>query len=246
VQSPGSLCRNAATISPGRPRRPMSSRPAHASAAGARAWQRMLSGRRLDLLDPSPDDIDIEDIAHGLARVARWNGQTLGTNAFSVAQHALLVEEIAASLEPELERRWRLAALLHDAPEYVIGDLISPFKAAIGIDYKAFEAKLLQAIHRRFGLPPSLPQTVTELVKSAHRIAAVYEATQLAGFARAEATVYFGAPERIPEVLHRRLDAVSALPVAAAQQQFLARFHALARALALGLEGCPAPWPNRS
>ena len=118
----------------------------------------MLSGRRLDLLDPSPADIEIEDIAHGLARVARWNGQTVGEHAFSVAQHALLVEEIAAPLAARLSRRWRLAALLHDAPEYVIGDLISPFKAAIGLDYKAFELRLLDAIHRRFGLPPVLPE----------------------------------------------------------------------------------------
>src|SRR5262252_8769279 len=137
------------------------------SARGARAWQRMLSGRRLDLLDPSPDDIEIEDIAHGLSRVARWNGQTVGEHAFSVAQHALLVEEIAANLNRELNRRWRLAALLHDAPEYVIGDLISPFKAAIGIDYKAFERRLQQAIHRRFGLPPSLPDRIAALIKSA-------------------------------------------------------------------------------
>src|SRR6185312_13853128 len=118
--------------------------------AGVRAWQRMLSGRRLDLLDPSPRDIEIEDIAHGLARVARWNGQTVGDHAFSVAQHALVVEQIAATLEPNTEPRWLLAALLHDAPEYVIGDLISPFKAAVGLDYKAFEVRLLQAIHRRF------------------------------------------------------------------------------------------------
>ena len=121
----------------------------------------MLSGRRLDLLDPSPNDIEIEDIAHGLARVARWNGQTVGEHAFSVAQHALLVEEIATAMQPDLTRRWRLAALLHDAPEYVIGDLISPFKAAIGLDYKAFENELLEAIHRRFGLPPSLPDRIT-------------------------------------------------------------------------------------
>ena len=113
-----------------------------------RAWQRMLSGRRLDLLDPAPKDIEIEDIAHGLARVARWNGQTVGDHAYSVAQHALLVEEIASAIHPDLTHRWRLAALLHDAPEYVIGDLISPFKAAIGLDYKAFETKLLEAIQR--------------------------------------------------------------------------------------------------
>jgi len=145
-----------------------------------RAWQRMLSGRRLDLLDPSPADIEIADIAHGLARVARWNGQTVGDHAFSVAQHALVVEQIAATLEPNTEPRWLLAALLHDAPEYVIGDLISPFKAAVGLDYKAFEVRLLQAIHRRFGLPPVLPEAVAAGIKHADRVAAYYEATVLA------------------------------------------------------------------
>jgi 5'-deoxynucleotidase YfbR-like HD superfamily hydrolase len=193
-----------------------------------RAWQRMLSGRRLDLLDPSPTDIEIEDIAHGLARVARWNGQTVGEHAFSVAQHALLVEQIAAALHPELNRRWRLAALLHDAPEYVIGDLISPFKVAIGLDYKAFEVRLLQAIHRRFGLPPALPERIAAVIKAADRIAAYYEATQLAGFTLAEATRYFGAPRGVPKALHDRLEAVDALPVASAQEHFLARFQELA------------------
>ena len=128
--------------------------------SGPRAWQRMLSGRRLDLLDPSPLDIEIEDIAHGLARVARWNGQTDGEHAFSVAEHSLLVERIATELEPKLDRQSRLAALIHDGPEYVIGDLISPFKAALSLDYRAFEAKLLAAIHLRFGLPAELPDEI--------------------------------------------------------------------------------------
>jgi uncharacterized protein len=193
----------------------------------ARAWQRMLSGRRLDLLDPSADDIAIEDIAHGLARVARWNGQTLGEHAFSVAQHALLVEEIAASLDPALGRTGRLAALLHDAPEYVIGDLISPFKAAIGLDYKAFETRLLEAIHRRFGLPGAVPADIAATIKTADRVAAFYEATRLAGFTAAEANRYFGAPRGVPRALHDRLAALRALPVASAQAQFLARFRAL-------------------
>src|SRR5262247_2061227 len=137
----------------------------HNPAQRPRAWQRMLSGRRLDLLDPSPTDIAIEDIAHGLARVARWNGQTLGDHAYSVAQHALLVVDIAAALRPSSERHWLLAALLHDAPEYVIGDLISPFKAAVGLDYKAFELRLLKAIHLAFGLPEQLPEAVAVGIK---------------------------------------------------------------------------------
>src|SRR5262245_4183962 len=140
--------------------------------AGPRAWQRMLSGRRLDLLNPSPFGIETQDIPRGLARVARWNGQTDGEHAFSVAQHSLLVEIIVSELEPKLDRRFRLAALIHDAPEYVIGDLISPFKAALSLDYRAFEAKLLAAIHLRFGLPAELPDEVTKLIKRADRIAA--------------------------------------------------------------------------
>lgn len=194
-----------------------------------RAWQRMLSGRRLDLLDPSPQDIEIEDIAHGLARVARWNGQTVGEHAFSVAQHALLVEEIAAVMHPDLTRRWRLAALLHDAAEYVIGDLISPFKAAVGLDYKAFEIKLMETVYRRFGLPPALPDRVTTAIKSADRVAAYFEATQLAGFTEAEANRYFGAPRGLPEALRQRLGSIDALPVGAAQARFLARFAELSQ-----------------
>src|SRR5829696_2960704 len=147
-----------------------------------RAWQRMLSGRRLDLLDPSPLAVEIEDIAHGLARVARWNGQTKGAHIFSVAQHTLLVEAIARARIPRLDRTRRLAVLLHDAPEYVIGDMISPFKAVIGDSYKAVEKRLLAAIHLRFGLPPVLPEEVEMLVKAADRGAAYFEATRLAGF----------------------------------------------------------------
>ncbi len=159
--------------------------PSHGtrSRTGARAWQRMLSGRRLDLLDPSPLDVEIEDIAHGLARVARWNGQTSGAHIFSVAQHTLLVEAIARR-RTSLDARARLAILLHDAPEYVIGDMITPFKAVIGEAYKAVEQRLLAAIHLRFGLPPALPAELTRLIKAADRAAAYLEATRLAGFAR--------------------------------------------------------------
>jgi uncharacterized protein len=198
-------------------------------ARPSRAWQRMLSGRRLDLLNPAVQDIEIEDIAHGLARVARWNGQTVGDHAFSVAQHALLVEDIAAAVHPDLTRRWRLAALLHDAPEYVIGDLISPFKAAIGLDYKTLEERLLEAIHRRFGLPPSLPERVAGAIKAADKVAAYYEATQLAGFSEAEANRYFGTPRSVPHDLHDRLGGLDPLPAADAQARFLARFAELAR-----------------
>lgn len=187
----------------------------------------MLSGRRLDLLDPSPDDVAIEDIAHGLARVARWNGQTVGAHAFSVAQHALLVEDIYAALNPGSERRWQLAALLHDAPEYVVGDLISPFKAAIGLDYKAFENRLLAAIHQRFGLPAPLPAVITAEIKRADRIAAYHEATCLAGFSADEGRRYFGPVEPLPASLNAALTSLEASPAALMQQRFLARFAAL-------------------
>src|SRR6201997_3757016 len=151
-----------------------------ARAPPARAWQRMLSGRRLDLLDPSALDIEIEDIAHGLARVARWNGQTNGAHIYSVAQHSLFVEALARARVPRLDDRCRLAILLHDAPEYVIGDMISPFKAVIGDAYKAVERRLLAAIHRRFGLPTQSAPEVEELIKLADRGAAYLEATRLA------------------------------------------------------------------
>jgi 5'-nucleotidase len=200
-----------------------------AADTGARAWQRMLSGRRLDLLDPSPLDIEIEDIAHGLARVARWNGQTDGEHAFSVAEHSLLVERIVSELEPRLDRQFRLAALIHDAPEYVIGDLISPFKAVLSLDYRAFEAKLLGAIHLRFGLPAELPADVTKLIKRADKIAAYYEATGLAGFSRAEARRFFGQPRGLSPALVNSLSHLSPLPAAQGEAEFLKRFNELRR-----------------
>ena len=192
-----------------------------------RAWQRMLSGRRLDLLEPAPSDIEIEDIAHGLARVARWNGQTVGDHALSVAQHSIMVERITQCLNPGWPARTRLAALLHDAPEYVIGDLISPFKAAIGLDYKAFEAKLLRAIHRRYAIPSPLPDDVTAAIKAADRISAYYEATRLAGFAADEACKFFGDAHELPGDALDGLEQMTAIPARAAQAAFLDRFHEL-------------------
>jgi 5'-deoxynucleotidase YfbR-like HD superfamily hydrolase len=189
-----------------------------------RAWQRMLSGRRLDLLNPSPMDIEIEDIAQGLARVARWNGQTIGEHAFSVAQHSVVVEEIAAHIQPQMEPRWRLAALLHDAPEYVIGDMISPFKAALGLDYRLFEDRLEAAIHLRFGLPAKAPAAVKALIKQADRACAFFEAVQLAGFNHQEALDFFGAPP-IGYSLH-----IDPWPVQIAQERYLQRYHVLSEA----------------
>jgi uncharacterized protein len=184
----------------------------------------MLSGRRLDLLDPSPLDIEIEDIAHGLARVARWNGQTVGEHAFSVAQHSVVVEEIVAHVRPEIEPRWRLSALLHDASEYVIGDMISPFKAALGVDYRTFEDRLESAIHIRFGLPAKAPAAIKKLIKQADRACAYFEATQLAGFSSAEALELFGAPPAGYALL------IEPWPAAIAQARYVQRFHLLSEA----------------
>ena len=186
-----------------------------------RAWQRMLSGRRLDLLDPSPLDIEIEDIAHGLARVARWNGQTHGEHAFSVAQHSVLVEAFVRDLWPTSTAADRLGALLHDAPEYVIGDMISPFKTALGVDYRLFETRLDTAIRLRFGLTPKMTDDMKARVKQADQAAAFYEATRLAGFDIDEALTFFGPPPpgAAPDM--------TPLSPTDGQALFLARFEAL-------------------
>jgi uncharacterized protein len=195
------------------------------STVAGRAWQRMLSGRRLDLLDPSPLDIEIADIAHGLARVARWNGQTSGTHIFSVAQHTLLVEAVMREQMPRVDATYRLAALLHDAPEYVIGDMISPFKAVLGGDYKAVEKRLLSAIHIRFGLPPVLAEAITKAIKAADKGAAYLEATRLAGFAEAEARRLFGRDPGLSEAVEH--DYLTPWSAAKAEKRLLARFKTL-------------------
>jgi uncharacterized protein len=185
-----------------------------------RVWQRMLSGRRLDLLNPSPLDVELDDIAHGLARVARWNGQTSGDHIFSVAQHSLLVEAIADHLDPGMSRNWRLATLLHDAPEYVIGDIISPFKAVIGDQYKVIEGRLLGAIHIHFGLSPEPASVLKRFIKRADRQAAYLEATHLAGFAREEAIKFFGRPEPLPRTI---LSYLEPWPIGVAEERFQER-----------------------
>ena len=188
------------------------------SVKAPRVWQRMLSGRRLDLADPSPMDVEIEDIAHGLARVARWNGQTRGEHAFSVAEHSVLVEDICCKLQPDLTPQHRLTALLHDSPEYVIGDMISPFKALLGESYKTIEARLQEAIHIRFGLRPVTPQRLKRLIKKADLICAWAEAIQLAGFSEEEANRLFGKP---PEGTKLKLSPKS---VPDAQAAFMKRY----------------------
>ncbi|MCS0494986.1 HD family hydrolase [Ancylobacter sp. MQZ15Z-1] len=205
----------------------------------------MLSGRRLDLIDPSPLDIEIEDIAHGLARVARWNGQTHGPHIFSVAQHSVLVEVIArrqaGARGGELDRRWKLAMLLHDAPEYVVGDMISPFKAVLGGNYREVEERLLAAVSLRFGLPAHWPAALVKLVKSADRASAFLEATRLAGFDLAEAKSFFGQPFPLDAAEERSYLAPWSADEAAAR--FLARFAELAEE---GGASAPRPAPARA
>jgi len=204
--------------------RPPASRTAPSRNIPARAWQRMLSGRRLDLLDPSPMDIEIQDIAHGLARVARWNGQTKGPTIFSVAQHSLLVDAFALAINPDISSRWQMMVLLHDAPEYVIGDMISPFKTVIGSSYKDIEHRLLAAIHLRYGLPATQPAPLAKLAKQADRASAYIEAVRLADFALDEAEKFFGLP---PVRLSNIDDWTAPWSSETAQQRFLQRFYEL-------------------
>ncbi|MBY5971640.1 HD family hydrolase [Ferrimonas balearica] len=192
-----------------------------------RAWQRMLSGRRLDLLDPTPMDIEVEDIAHGLAFVARWNGQTKGDFAYSVAEHSLLVEALFRRMWPAAKPAELLTALLHDAPEYVIGDMISPVKAAVGPDYGKLDERLTAAIHIRFGLPAATPVRLKQRIKKADKVSAWMEATQIVGFTEAEASRFFGRPK--PEVIEG-LDIVLRPPVEA-RNEFTARHAALLAAI---------------
>ncbi|WP_417770505.1 HD domain-containing protein [Stappia sp.] len=192
-------------------------------ATPPRAWQRMLSGRRLDLLDPTPVDIEIEDIAHGLAFVARWNGQTRGDYAYSVAEHSLLVLDLYARLNPKAPVKWHLAALLHDAPEYVIGDMISPVKDAVGPGYGALDERLNAAIHLRFGLPAALPVAVKRQIKKADRISAWMEAVAIAGFSEAEADRFFLRP---PEAVGADLG-IRLRPPVEGRAAYTARLNAL-------------------
>ena len=186
-----------------------------------RVWQRMLSGRRLDLINPAEADIEVEDIAHGLARVARWNGQTMGDCVFSVAQHSILVERIFIRLFPGMPKKWRLACLLHDAPEYVIGDLIAPFKSIIGGEYINIEARIEAAIHIRFGLPPKLPRTLDKQIKRADKLCAYMEAVQLAGFSETEARRSIANPRYVPNI---RIDPQ---PAREAEMAYIERFERL-------------------
>ncbi|MEM6588961.1 MAG: HD family hydrolase [Pseudomonadota bacterium] len=192
-----------------------------------RAWQKMLSGRRLDLLDPTPVDIEVEDIARGLSFVARWNGQTLGDYPYSVAEHSLLVEEIFGRIDPKAPTKWRMAALLHDAPEYVIGDMISPVKNAVGPGYDELDKRLTAAIHIRYGLPAAIPVAVKKQIKKADKISAWMEATQIAGFTEEEANKFFGKPG---ETVMEGLNLILRSPMEA-REAYLARHATLLEAM---------------
>ena len=174
------------------------------------------------MLDPSPLDIEIGDIAHGLARVARWNGQTKGDHALSVAQHSLLVEDIASRLLDRPNQTEQLFALLHDAAEYVIGDMISPFKAVMGGNYKEVEIRLEAAINIWAGLKPHPPAKLKKTIKQADRQVAYMEATQLAGFGDKEAAKFFGLPD--PDFSNIE---IVPLPAPEAQAAFERRFDEL-------------------
>jgi len=133
----------------------------------------------------TPLDIEIADIAHGLARVARWNGQTSGAHIFSVAQHTLLVEAVLRQQMPRVDDKFRLPRCCMDAPEYVIGDMISPFKAVLGGDYKVVEARLAgrdptsASACRRCWLRPSRRRS-----RPPTAVRPFLEATHLAGLPR--------------------------------------------------------------
>jgi len=191
-------------------------------ATGKRAWQRMLSGRRLDILDPSPLDIEIEDVARGLSRQPRWNGQTHGEHAFSVAQHSLLVAELMATVQPHLPPTALLAGLLHDAAEFVTADLVTPFKRAVGKPYRDIEARVRFAVHLAFRLPADLPPHWDQAIGAADRTAAYLEAVHLAGFQPDEARAVLGFRGAAPEVM------IEPWGCERAHQTFLAVFHDLA------------------
>ena len=181
----------------------------------------MLSGRRLDLLDPSPLDIEIEDIALGLSRVARWNGQTTGDHGFSVAQHSILVLDLleAAAKPPSL--MLRRAALLHDASEFVTADLITPFKAVLGDSYKSLENRIQCAVHLRFGLPAHLTEDQHATIKRADRESAFHEAVTLAGFSEEEARRIFAFRRPL------RTDPLVAWSAEESRERFMQRFRVL-------------------
>ena len=186
-----------------------------------RSWQRMLSGRRLDLLNPSPLDIEIEDIARGISRVARWNGQTSGEYPLSVAQHSVIVAELLKSYSENIEIKWQLAALLHDAAEYIISDMITPLKSFLGEEYIQLEEKIQIAINIRFSLPGEIPKKIYKLIKNCDRQTAFIEAIQLAGFTLKEAKKTLKMPKLIPDY--------KIIPISAnkAEKLFLKKFKEL-------------------
>jgi uncharacterized protein len=152
-----------------------------------RAWVRLPSGKRLDLLNPTPFDWEDEDLALGLARTYRWGGHSAWPLPLSVAQHSLLVLALhrrrahsAANAPAELRE------LLHDADEGLLGfDCLSPVKPILGQAYRTLTERLEKAIALRYGLPP-WTAAEKKAHKQADQLAAASEAVHVAGWAESE------------------------------------------------------------
>jgi len=151
----------------------------------------------------------------------------MGDYAYSVAEHSLLVEEIFSHQNPDVPAKWQLAALLHDAPEYVIGDMISPVKAAVGPGYGVLDDRLTAAIHLRFGLPAQIPSTVKKRIKRADKLSAWLEAIQIAGFSKDEADKFFGKQD--PALVANL--SIKLRPPVEVRQDFTARYQKLSEQL---------------
>ncbi|HZX28156.1 MAG TPA: phosphohydrolase [Telluria sp.] len=152
-----------------------------------RAWVRMPSGRRLDLLDPTPFDWDDEDLALGLARTFRWGGHSAWPQPLSVAQHSIAVLYLRRRLTPgPLPAKAELRELLHDAEEGLLGfDAISVIKPFLGEQFRALTQRLEHAVFVRYGLP-AWTRAEHALHKRADRLAAASEAVHVAGWSAAE------------------------------------------------------------
>jgi hypothetical protein len=192
------------------------------------SWVQTVSGMPVDLLDPKPEQILPGDIAHALARIPRFNGHTLGDWPWNVAQHSLLVEQL---MPAQTDAAGRLVALLHDAHEAYIGDLITPVKQAMdalpvrsrdpflpALAFFALTTKLDEVIWTAFGLSPSV--NLLNRVKTADLLALVVEKEQLMAPARRDWDLLPKPPDPMPTLR-------PAHPPTRAAEIFLDRFHVL-------------------
>jgi hypothetical protein len=160
-------------------------------APDVRAWVRMPSGKRLDLLSPTPFDWDDADLALGLARTYRWGGHSAWPLPLSVAQHSITVMLLRraaafASTSTPLAPIIELRELLHDAEEGLLGfDAVSPLKPFLGAGFRDLTRRLEQAIFIRYGLPAWTPAE-HKRHKRADRLAAASEAVHVAGWSEQE------------------------------------------------------------